>query len=142
MEFQTLYRAKIDFEATYKNLEQLGYHPTLSRGDFGTITFYLKPKVERIIVNIFSKGDYHGIQVCWNNIKEMRKHEKRLLNILIFPYPSSYVKALTSVDFESKLMVINVKIPYNDELLSKIDTAYSEFKREEKKLKAFVKLFR
>ncbi len=128
----------MDFEATYKNLERLGYHPTLSRGDFGTTTFYLEPKAKRIKVNIFPKGKYQGIQVAWNCIEEMKKHEKRLLHTLIV-FPSAYVKTLSLVDFsKSKHMVINLKIPYNEKLLNKIDVAYSDYMREQEKSKSIL----
>jgi len=146
MKFQITYRANIDFHATHENLIRLGYsakrfsagRPRKESGfqqqDAGNLRFYLKPEVK---VNIFPKGKYNAIQVGWNSIEEMRIYEKKLLDILVFP--SDYVKTLTSFDFESKLMTINVQIPYDDELLSKIDVAYSEYEREN--AKAF-KLFR
>lgn len=140
MKFQIVHRAGIDFEATRENLIRLGLKPHKEKAgrkpmeEAGNLTF----KLHGNSVNIFPKGKYYAIQVSWHSVEEMRKHEKKLFNVLVFP--SAYAKALGRVDFEnSKHMSIPSQIPFDDELLSKIDVAYSEYEREN--AKAF-KLFR
>ena len=143
MKFQITYRANINFEETHENLIRLGYSAKrfpagrprkvsgVQQQDAGNLRFNL---ISGVKVNIFPKGKYNAIQVRWNSVEEMKKYEKELLDILVFS--SDYVKTLTSFDFESKLMTINIKIPYDEKLLSEIDSAHSKYMKEMAKLRS------
>ena len=135
MIFQIIYRAHIDFEATYEKLKQTGYSPqkeSVGRKpqiESGNLTFKLRSGAK---VNISPKGKYHAIQVAWNNIEEMRKHEKQLLDALLV-FPTSYDKEMASVDFVPRMMTVSIQVPYNEKLLSRINSAYSEYAKEKEK---------
>lgn len=86
LKFQAVYEAYIDFDATHKELQNLGYYPiryTAGRKqtpDAGNLTFMLKSGAK---VNVFPKGEPHKIQVSWNIREEKEKQFCELTSVLV-----------------------------------------------------------
>ena len=86
LKFQAVYEAYIDFDATYEELQRLGYCPQrypagrIQREDAGNLTFTLKSGAK---VNVFPKGEPHKIQVNWNIREEKEKQFCELTSVLV-----------------------------------------------------------
>lgn len=86
LKFQAVYEAYIDFDATYEELQKLGYCPKRYPAgrnqipDAGNLTFTLKSGAK---INIFPKGQPHKIQVNWNIREEKEKQFCELTNVLV-----------------------------------------------------------
>ncbi len=86
LRFQSIYEAYIDFDATIKELCQLGYCPKrysagrIQRPDSGNLTFKLKSGTK---VNVFPKGQPHKIQVSWNIRQDKKKQFCELTSVLV-----------------------------------------------------------
>ena len=86
LEFQAVYEAWIDFDATHENLLRLGYTPKRypagrnQMEDAGNLTFTL---ISGAKVNVFPKRQPHKIQVNWNIREEKEKQFCELTSVLI-----------------------------------------------------------
>jgi len=90
IEFQSIYEAWIDFDATIKNLLKLGYtYRRYSAGrpkdgiqleDAGNLVFTLKSGAT---INVSPKGQPHKIQVTWNIYEDKEKQSVELKNVFV-----------------------------------------------------------
>jgi len=86
LRFPAMYEAYIDFDATYEELQKLGYCPIrypagrIQRPDAGNLTFILKSGAK---VNVFPKGQPHKTQVSWNIREEKEKQFCELTSVLV-----------------------------------------------------------
>lgn len=123
VDFQSIYETWIDFDATYENLQKLGYYPKrnpagrpkndLQQLDAGNLTFKL---ISGAKVNIPPKGQPHKIQVTWNIREDKEKQFRELKNVL--------------VPFEGKKLTIipcfSISLSYTDDRDEFLDKLFNE----------------
>jgi len=134
LKFQTIYQANIDFDATYENLNRLGYSPKrypagrptkkdgLQQQDAGNFTFKSKsgPKV-----NIFPKGPLHRIQAKCKSLEERRKLFSELVSVLI-PSEGNRLFILPRRSIIN-FTVIEDQDEFFDKFFSDVESAYENY---------------